>query len=747
MKTATQAYKSQMNKLLRNRSYVGVAFGNIDVSAGTDGDWDGDALSWSSTTYVDYEHDYAYNEVTLELNRWALDGSQEILNTDHDYGWVGDEMSAASGNISYVMTRNFGVSHALAGITLAFDTNTNEFPTAVNVEFINEDSTSVDEDVTPTESKVEVTLTGEAVRSVVLTFSDMMPYRRPRVQATLWGIGYFYTNADLISCSQANDVDPLARRLPQEKFSFTIHDYKHTFDPDNPQGVYATINKGAPIVASYGYELDDGTVEWLKGDRYVLNNKPTFQNSKVAFQGTGLLSTLTGTYYKGVLGKIDFYSLAEAVLRDANLTPSVSGGDPWVIDSSLANMYTTAPLPIATHAECLQMIAHACNCRLFTDDDNIIHIEPFGVTPEGIFSGEWAEGDDELWISSWENVDFGTESDDTYVTLEWNRWILGTNQVIGDPDNVLPKGHVDSYISDSTGSGSSYTKVKHFDIPHDLPTLIITFDNVLGEYPHYIDVRCYSSTGATIYNGRNINVTSSTITINTACEDCEWIWITSTSTWTPHRRLRITKVAYLETDFSLTLDLVKQDTLSTTRLDRLRNVYVSQYSYTASQDSTKSKLYEVTTDETEIHAEFSMATDITVTVTGGSVTASSLYAQAADLTLSSGTKTVLIEGISVNEGSVVYTYNFNSSGEDDIEENKLITNKDMADAHAAHIGAYLSPRNTYEASYRGNPEVETGDLISVETAYGNAAYGLVLVDRIDFNGALSGNLTIKGLVE
>ena len=129
-----------------------------------------------------------------------------------------------------------------------------------------------------------------------------------------------------------------------------------------------------------------------------------------------------------------------------------------------------------------------------------------------------------------------------------------------------------------------------------------------------------------------------------------------------------------------------------------------------------------------------------------SKTASEVYAQAADLELTSGSKTVTIEGIPVNEGSVVYTYNFNSSGEDDVEENKLITNKTMADTHAQHIGEYLNMRNTYDASYRGNPEVETGDVISVQTAYENVVYGLVLVDGIDFNGSLSGKLKIKGLV-
>jgi hypothetical protein len=263
-------------------------------------------------------------------------------------------------------------------------------------------------------------------------------------------------------------------------------------------------------------------------------------------------------------------------------------------------------------------------------------------------------------------------------------------------------------------------------------------------YPASITVDYYAEDD-TLIGTQTVEPTDTSIAILSEYEDCSYFTITVNEMRIPYRRARLTRAAYFETDYALTLDLVKQDTMSTTRLDKLRNVTVAQYSYTASQESNMSKLYEITTDETFIHAEYQMASNITITVTGGSVTASEVYAQAADLELSSGTKTVLIEGIPMNEGSVVYTYNFNSSGEDDAEENRLITNKDMADAHAQHIGEYLNMRNTYDSSYRGSPEVETGDIISVQTAYDNVVYGLVLVDELSFSGSLSGKLKIKGL--
>ena len=743
MKTATRAYKSQMAKLLRNHSYVGIAFGNIDVSAGSDGAWEGAVVPWSDNSTIDFTHIYGDTIATLELNRWRLDGGQIILpRTPYDDGLVGSAMSDVDGNIDYTITRDFEFSHALPGITVTFDSTVNEFPTECDVTFVDEDTMDWVVQVTPTKVTEEVVQVCETTRHMEIHISKMLPYRRPRIRTTLWGIGYSYTNADLVSCSQSVDVDPLSRRLPQEKFSFTILDYNHTFDPDNPTGIYTTINRGAPIEISYGYELDNGQIEWLQSDTYSLDNKPTFANSKVSFQGTGLLGMMTNNYYKGMLGNISFYDLAIDILEDANLTPSASGEDPWDVDVSLRNMYTTAPMPIQSHAACLQMIAHACNCRLYTDDQNVIHLKPFGVTPVGVFSGVLSDNG-HAFISSWDSVDYGGDNESTYVTLELNRWVLGSAQEIANASNLMPKGYVSSFISDDEGENLGAVWEKSFDVLHDIPRVVITFDDVLGEYPETLVVTYYDRNDSVI-GTKTVHPDDTTFNVESEYEDCARFTVAVTDTRVPYRRARVSKVAYFETDYSLTLGAIKQDTIVTSKLDKLRNVLVSEYTHTKANNSL-SKLYEATTDETELHIEYSLASDITVTVTGGTIVSQHIYSQAADLELSAGTKTVLVQGITVNEGSVVHTYEYGSSGEDDIEENHLITNKAMADAHAEHVATYLQLRNTYDASYRGSPELEAGDIISLQTLYDNVVYGIVLVDKIDFNGSLSGNLKVKGL--
>lgn len=172
---------------------------------------------------------------------------------------------------------------------------------------------------------------------------------------------------------------------------------------------------------------------------------------------------------------------------------------------------------------------------------------------------------------------------------------------------------------------------------------------------------------------------------------------------------------------------------------------MARYSYAASDSITN--LYEETTTETELHVEFSgLAQDIQINVSGGTLVSSNIYARAADLVLSSGTKTVTITGRTLQENSVVVSYPVALTGEVDKEENPLITNDSMCLALANHVKNYLQMRNTYDADYRGNPEMEVGDIIGLQTRYTNEMDALILVDEISFNGSLSGKMKVKGLI-
>ena len=750
VKQVSNAYKLSMKSLLREQSFVEITFSQVDTAAATDGNWvSNGAQSYSEFDTLDYGYDYQESYAALELNRWALDGNTVIVpssGTMYD-GFVSSHMSNAEGKFTTpaVLTRAFSNPHTFPGITLTFDTRYQEWPDTVTVDFYL-NGTVLESLTLPVEGTELVINTKVAsCDKIVLTMGNIIPYRRPRLQQVLYGVQKKFGNDDIVSIKESHDVDPLSRRLPQETMQFVLLDYEHNYDPDNPKGIYAYLDKKSPISLRYGYMLPTGKVEWLKADKYVLNSKPKAAKNQATFTGTGLVGSMTGTFYKSKLGSKNFYDMAEEVLLDADLTLTAQGTHPWVIDPTLKQMFTTAALPIDSHMNCLQLIAHACRCRLFTDDDNIIHIKPFGVTVVGIYSGVWADNG-HLWYSEWDTVDRGNKVGNTYAALELNRWTLdGGDQVIVEDTDPSGRGFISEAMTAADGTYiTKPTFTKTFDVSHDLPVLALRFDTPLDEYPTSIQVKYYA--GTKLLDTQTVKgITSAEVFVNSeAAIDCTKIEVTMDG-GLPYRRMRVSKLYYRETDFTLDFDSIDKDSQSIAKIDQLKAVSVAKYAYTAANDTTK--LFEGTTTETQLHVEFSgLAQDVSISVSGGSLVSSNIYARAADLVLSSGTKTVVVTGKTLSENSVVVSYPVALDGEIDKEENPLITNDTMCAALADQVKKYLQMQNTYQTKYRGNPELEVGDVIGLQTLYTDEMDALILVDEITFNGSLSGKLKVKGLI-
>lgn len=750
MKQVSEEYKNSMKSMMRNRSYVKVEFSNIDVEAAADGVWvsNGEA-DYSDLNMINYAHNYPEAYATLEWNRWILDGTSVIIQDpigNVKDGFVSDILSGETGTFTQepTLTRTFSQARTFQGVTLTFDTRSSEWPLSVTVNFYFNGEIVETKTTSPTSSVLIVESESSSVDKVEVVFHQALPYRRIRVEQTSFGVQKEFTGQEIVSTDQSHDVDPLSRRLPTETFQFTILDYEHNYDPDNPQGTYIYVDEKSPVSIQYGYELPDHTIEWIKPDRYLLDSKPTVQNNQATFSATGLIGSLNDIYYKGRTGNQSFYDMALSVLEDANLGLTPDGKKPWEIDESLKSMYSTAALPIDTHMNCLQLIAHACRCRLYTDDDNVIHIRPFGVTVRGIYSGQWSDNSHSSY-SEWETVDRGNDLDFTYATLELNRWILdGKNQKVV-PWKQMGLGYLSGSLSKANGTFDMNPEItRTFDVPHNLSVIKIQFDTVLGEYPSGIQVQYYRDSA--LLDTQMVNgIDSSEISVTSdLASECDKIVITLDG-GLPYRRVRVSKVYYRENDFTLDFSSIAENSQKISKIDSLKAVTVAQYSYTVGNDVQT--LFEGSTRDTQFHVEFSSAAqDVQIQVEGGTLISSETYARAADLELSAGTKNITIKGKMLSENSTVTTYPVSSSGEIDKEENPLITNQEMRDALAEHVASYLKMRNTYDVDYRGNPEIEVGDVIGLQTLYTGEMDALVLVDEISFDGSLSGRMKVKGLI-
>ena len=143
------------------------------------------------------------------------------------------------------------------------------------------------------------------------------------------------------------------------------------------------------IQTRYGFRLGD-EVAWIPGGVYYLSEWSAPQNGlSASFAARDLLGFMNGTYYRGKFfaGPKSLLELAKDVLKVANLPPVRSGWEQWVLDEdALRAVETTAPLPMASCSECLQLIANAAGCTIFFDRNGVLHIaklaEPTFDDPE-----------------------------------------------------------------------------------------------------------------------------------------------------------------------------------------------------------------------------------------------------------------------------------------------------------------------------------------------------------------------------
>lgn len=204
------------------------------------------------------------------------------------------------------------------------------------------------------------------------------PFRRPshiRITLTSDGVDYVFADNAVLSATRTQDVDPLSRRLPTESFEFTVADFDQVYNPSNPTGRWAATDENAPVMVEYGYEAG-GEIEWLDPDYYELDGRPEASSNQASFKASSHLRHLTNKFYKYSLGVLTFYGLAEAILTDAGVTD-------YEIDESLENYEMNAVVPIDTHANLLQMVAHAMGCALYTQGTTI-HIKKLDFTEASI---------------------------------------------------------------------------------------------------------------------------------------------------------------------------------------------------------------------------------------------------------------------------------------------------------------------------------------------------------------------------
>ena len=432
---------------------------------------------------------------------------------------------------------------------------------------------------------------------------------------------------DIVEGKWTREYDPLNTKLPTETFSFRFIDKDKLYSPDDSTSQWAELEKQLPVKFEFGYTLDDGTIEWHDGSVYITTGQNSFETngiiSLITIEAKSVINYLNNSGIKQSYLKTDYYSLVDKTLKGCTLNAMTKGWFLWNIDSSLKNYSVIKPidaeLPIN---QCLQLIAQASKCDLFTDRNGDIKITPHKTTAENY------------------TVDFSSflEIPSCYKY-----------PALSELNISYSSGSEDTGTTNWTGKISEGEELQWSE-----STLQITDSGYISRVTEFTSFYRYNDNGKMDYDKNNVRKYS---------PDC-----TEADT---------DGYVYGITALNEGIDAGRQTiTVEIRRPMNIRVGFIFEYA----------TLSTVTTTEQQI-------------------------------------------------------YDINTYGEPCSIDNSIISDVDSANRIKAECEKFLGMRNRYrDVPYRGNPEIDIGDIIKVQTLYNESDNALIYKNEITYNGTINGTL-------
>lgn len=217
---------------------------------------------------------------TLELDRWALDGSFVIppenpADRAGQVGWESADLCGSDGVFAlpypYIELAIANVS-ILQAVTLEFssdslDGHPVDFTVAMwsgatllkTVEVTGNEGTSVVVGDFTVNNPTKIRLT-------VKRWST--PYRRVRLARFMLGLFETWDTSVIQDVDIYTEVTFSGLKIPYSSCTIRVENKNHRFDPYAPNTIFTSIEERQAIVVDLGLRLEDGSVEWISGGTY-----------------------------------------------------------------------------------------------------------------------------------------------------------------------------------------------------------------------------------------------------------------------------------------------------------------------------------------------------------------------------------------------------------------------------------------------------------------------------------------------
>ena len=337
---------------------------------------------WSDIKQINDENMPTSNYASSELNQYIL-GSSAILFPDNVSEYVKDKFisdNTSNAECEYPSDKlptiniQFTTLQTLAGLTFFFDAINKTYPTSMRITGLHGETVKKTELCYPTGYNY-ISPSFENVRTLKIEIlKSNLPMARNVVSRIYFGIIKIFSEADAQKVEQTYSLSPINNNLYKIEFKVSLDNFDLQYNIDNKQGIYTYLTEQQPIKIEYSL---DGT-EWISTGEYLTSGKAKIQNNIATIESIDQIQFMNDIYKKDVYRTtaISLYDLAETILLDFGWFANEYGEYPFEIDESLKNITTLGTLPVATYAECLQIIAGAGCVALYVDDRGYICLKP-----------------------------------------------------------------------------------------------------------------------------------------------------------------------------------------------------------------------------------------------------------------------------------------------------------------------------------------------------------------------------------
>lgn len=739
MQKVSQEYKRSMKQILRNRSYMKVTIGVINQEA-------------QRKAYISVPEDYTYfSNLTKPFNRYTVDSL--YVTAEQNYSAVDGSMLFLPRNANDgILNAGIVTKNLLGKIEISFDAPydikglTIDFGKAYPVNFTIESDNHA---VTITNNSAASFVTEEVFSQA--TFIRITPLTmvngqgRLRVHQITMGIGIYFDNQKILNSTLRESISPISEDMPTLDFSLTVDNQDKTYDIENDASSINFLESGQECTVQYGYEIEDNITEWVPGAKIFLKSWQA-DDKQMKITAVDRFDYMQGTYFKGKYYSdgISLYDLAIDVLADAGVDPR----EYW-LDGYLKDVIVYNPVPVVSHKEALQIIANAGRCILTQDREARIYMKSSFI-PDMVASSE-----NETYFSKAANV-LTASTKDMYATAVNNVTAAGGSQYFlprsESGNSYLNTGYVSEEVS---GADGLFLENPSIDIALEASykcfSLAVSFS---GNPPKEFIIHTY-------LEGEPVeHVTVSEISQNTVISheflEFDKMELEFTKAQVDNRIM----VDYIEfgevTDYMLekTTDLTKMP--SGSKLERVKELQVTRTMYGDGEGIKQLLKVKTSVIDGEYTFNFNKACYGYVCTLQGAATGQAVailergayyvklafagFAEEAEIT-------VVITGYEYNITTTSAVISLNSTGMIESWTNPLVSSITHAGDVGEWIGAYMAADREYSLAYRGDPRIDSNDILFLDNDYIPDMKIRVQDHTLNFNGTLTGGMTVRRIMD